>query len=324
MELSLGGAILLKPAVISFGLTQEELNSLSAEDQLYIVKLEKIDYSLGWVLNSICNLTGGRIGNFDEANANGLPFPGVSKGGTYLFLKALAPVGYIKGNVTLEGVQTNDALISLNPETSTSSHLIKSFSGVQGAVFQKSPLVVEDTYIQLAFTGTIGLTAKNLSTNDTGTGAVEIDNKGVIVTLDINITKSGPQILGVTPADNAEGVPLNSTISFVFSKTIKASTFNSQTVLVSGGTGTVAGTLRLSADGKQGESKPGAEFPSGTEIGATVTTDLKDITGNPMRMSYTARFHTLDTEAPEADLDKIQLHIPENGISNITGAAGSV
>ncbi|MCP4157179.1 MAG: hypothetical protein GY757_56230, partial [bacterium] len=156
VELSLGGAILVKPAVISFGLTQEELNSLSAEDQLYIVKLEKIDYSLGWVLNSICNVTGGRIGNFDDANANGLPFPGVNKGGTYLFLKALAPVGYIKGDITLEGTQVSEALISVDPEVSSSSHLIKSFSGVQGAPVtdgyynppgggQKSPLVVEDS-----------------------------------------------------------------------------------------------------------------------------------------------------------------------------------
>ncbi|MCP4490431.1 MAG: hypothetical protein GY820_24390, partial [Gammaproteobacteria bacterium] len=202
VELSLGGALLLKPAVISFGLTQEELNSLSAEDQLYIVKLEKINYSLEWVLTDICKVENSRIGSFAGSNPNpgSLFFQGVDQGGTYLFIKALSDIGYLTGDITLEGTKVTEATIALNPETSNSSHLIKSFTGGPGGqFFKRAPLVAEGKYLQLAFTGTAGLIAKNLATNDTGTGSVEIDNKGDIVTLDINITKSGPQILGACP-----------------------------------------------------------------------------------------------------------------------------
>ncbi|MHC4397532.1 MAG: Ig-like domain-containing protein, partial [Planctomycetota bacterium] len=319
LDLSLGGAQLLKPGIISLPLTQEQLNSIPADAQLLVVKLEKIDVDLCWVLTSQGIVDSGRIKSWIDIS-NGLPFTGVKQGGTYLFLQALSPMGFITGTVTKESNPVSGAVVSI---TSANNQDIKAISA--------------GTYVQAGFLGDLELTARDLAARDEGSGSVVIENKGDIVTLNLNILKTGPQVLSITPESNATGVPLNSKITFIFSEPINAATFNEQTVyikynekLLQGVQGdgflekSPPGIFKLSSDGKQGEFVPHEDFPSDTSINITVTTNLKDLQGNSLSAVFSSSFRTLDLVPPVADLSKITVYMPENGASSIIGEAGSV
>jgi hypothetical protein len=311
LDLSLGGARLLKPASISLLLTQEQLNSIPQDAQLFVVKLEKIDVELSWVLQCQGIVEASRIKSFIDTGSSP-PFTGVKQGGTYLFLQALSPMGFITGTVTKESNPITGAVVSVTNQE------IKAISS--------------GTYVQIGFLGNLELTAKDLAARDEGSGSTAIENMGDIVTLNLIILKTGPQVLSITPENNAEGVPLNSKITFIFSEPVNAATFNEQTVYITSSSFLRAksqelranGLFKLSSDGKQGEFIPHEDFPSDSTINITVTTNLQDLQSNPMSAVFSSSFRTLDLVPPEADLSKITVHMPENGTSSIVGEAGSV
>ncbi|MHC4397786.1 MAG: Ig-like domain-containing protein, partial [Planctomycetota bacterium] len=323
LDLSLGGAQLVKPGIISLPLTQEQLSSIPADAQLLVVKLEKIDVDLCWVLTSQGIVDSGRIKSWIDIS-NGLPFTGVKQGGTYLFLQALSPLGFITGTVTKESQPVSGAVVSV--------------------IDQDIKAISAGTYVQAGFLGDLELTARDLAARDEGSGSVVIENKGDILTLNLVILKTGPQVLSITPENNATGVPLNSKITFIFSEPINAATFNEQTVyikynenllqnnekLLRGVEGggflekSPPGLYKLSTDGKQGEFVPHEDFPSDTSINITVTTNLKDLQGNSLSAVFSSSFRTLDLVPPGADPAKITVYMPENGASSIIGEAGSV
>ncbi len=302
IDLSLGGALLLKPAKLSLALTQQDID-LVGEAQLLLVRLEKTGYRLDWVLTGRVALEASAAVSVTEA-AGGLPFNGVVRGGSYLFLKALAPVGFISGNVNANGQPLAGALVSAE------QHQLKSVS--------------HHRYVQLGFEGSNQLTALNLETNDSAVGTAAIQNPGETVTLDLDILPTGPEITALTPEHGAVEIPLDTVVTFIFSEPVDASTFNPQTVFFAAGAAAVPGVLKLGFDGKQGEFVPNAPLPPDSDIDITVTAGLKDIHGSPMAQVFTARFHTVDILPPETDYSKIFLHMPVDGTAAATGAAGAV
>ncbi len=297
LELSLGGATFLKSAAISMALTQAQLENIPQDAQLYIVRLEKVDYQICWILKSQGIVENSRVKSFADISA-GLPFPGIKEGGTYLFLRALAPVGYATGLVN-QGTQPLAGAV-----VSADNHDIKAISTSSGA---------SANYVLIGFTGTVQFSAKNLSSLDEGTGTAEIQAGGEIISLNLNILKNGPQVSGITPENNALGVPLNSKITFIFSKAIKATTFNEQTVYIYKGPERVGGLFKLSTDGKLGEFIPHQDLASDSIINITINTNLQDLQGNPMAGVFTSSFATVDVIPPTFDPSGLTVCMPENG-----------
>ena len=299
VDLSLGGARLYIPAELSLSLS----NPVDAGDSVIVAaKLCKIEGSLKWYLSSLCIIEDNKVKTIVSGD---LPFKGVNEGGSYIFIKTENPAGFIKGIVSFTDTALSGA------DLSVSGHDVKSLSLSNGS------------YVEIADVSSFNIEAKDRYTGYKRILSTTIPGPGEIISLDLNIEKTGPVILGITPENEESGVPEGSIISFIFSEKIKGSTFNQTTVYIKSGVDTISGTFTLADDGKQGVFTPDGNLPSGKKIDITITTGLMDINGTPMGSVFYSSFFTKDSTPPEVDNSKIKIVIPENGVSKVWGAAGS-
>jgi len=305
VELSLGGYSLEKQATVSLPLTQDVIDSLGSDPQLIASKLQKIDEDYSWLIVQTSKIDTSKVITHSSTEAF-LPLPGVTQGGTYVFLAALYPVGYMQGTVSDQGQALKNALLTVD------NHTLRSFSQATGS------------YGQLSFLGSFEITALNRVSKDQGSSSETISSEGEIKTLDITISPVGPEIISITPADGAVDVPLETKVEVLFSEPIKASTFHSDSFYLGHGTTKAEGVYKLSSDGRRGEFTPSSALPSDTEIAVALTTGIQDLASNPMASVFSSTFHTKDVVPPETDPDLITVVIPENGYSKIIGQAGSV
>jgi ice-binding like protein/Big-like domain-containing protein len=91
---------------------------------------------------------------------------------------------------------------------------------------------------------------------------------------------SAPQIISTAPANASVGVPVNSKITAVFSKTLDASTVTASNFTVAAGFATVAGNLTYS--GTTATFTPSSSLTAGTTYTVTVTGALADLAGNAL------------------------------------------
>ena len=224
--------------------------------------------------------------------------------GTYLFLKAVNPLGYVTGELS-GGSGSGDAVVTV------SGHPLVSPSwGGQ--------------YTQAGFLGSVAVTAHLVASGEEGSGSGTIGSKGEVVHVDLSLSPQGPAVVSVSPDNGAQAVPARGTISIGFSKAIFGGTFNGSSVYVKAGTESIAGRFELSGDGQIGSFTPNQDFPSSSRIDVTVTGDVKDISGNSLSPLYQWHFYVKDTTPPEADYAKIKVVMPENGEAAVEIAAGAV
>lgn len=98
-----------------------------------------------------------------------------------------------------------------------------------------------------------------------------------------------PLVLTTDPVNLAVGVPLDKTITVTFNTEMKPSTINA-TSLVLYGTDTIAGTITYS--GTTASFKPLFNLSPFTTYTGTVTTAVKDTTGNALQQKYVWTFNT--------------------------------
>jgi hypothetical protein len=87
-----------------------------------------------------------------------------------------------------------------------------------------------------------------------------------------------PTILEITPGNNSVGVVVSTTVSVIFSELMNASSFDSGTLLLTGPSGSVPGTVSLS--GATASLTPSSPLAFNTLYTARVTTDAEDLAGN--------------------------------------------
>jgi hypothetical protein len=103
------------------------------------------------------------------------------------------------------------------------------------------------------------------------------------------------------PAANATGVALNSAVTATFNSAMNPATITTSTFIVSSAGGQLSGTVTLS--GRTATFTPAASLPANTQFTATITSDVRDLTGNSLQSSYNWRFSTgsaVDTTPPAA------------------------
>lgn len=110
-------------------------------------------------------------------------------------------------------------------------------------------------------------------------------------------TTLSPTVLSRFPDNGAFNVPLDTTISVVFSVAMDPSTVDTKTFTVAAGNNlkSVKGEVSLSADGKTATFTPTEGLAPDTQYLVTVTTGVKDLTlaGNPMKESQVWVFVTV-------------------------------
>lgn len=106
------------------------------------------------------------------------------------------------------------------------------------------------------------------------------------------VSLSAPAVEAVTPADNANGVALNSNIVVTFSKAMDQSTIAN--LEVSDGSVNVPVNTALSQDGLTVTVDPIADFANSTTYTVTLKTAIKDTFGNGLPADFSWSFTTAD------------------------------
>lgn len=106
-----------------------------------------------------------------------------------------------------------------------------------------------------------------------------------------------PTVTAVSPANNAIGIPVNSSITATFSEPMKASTINTTNFTVKNPSNVpIAGTVSYA--GNTATFTPESNLVVDSAYTATVTTGVQDLAGNGLAANYTWSFKTVDTVPP--------------------------
>ena len=104
-----------------------------------------------------------------------------------------------------------------------------------------------------------------------------------------------PAVADVSPANDATGVVVSTTVRVTFSELMEPSSFDAGTLVLAGPSGAVAGTVSLS--GAIASFTPSAPLAFNTLYTARVTTDAEDLAGNHLPSEFAFHF----TTAPPPD-----------------------
>ena len=128
-----------------------------------------------------------------------------------------------------------------------------------------------------------------------------------------------PQIVSTTPIGGAANVALDSAIRIVFSEPIRTADLSN--IEVRAGSGVVACSRNLSADGRTVTLTPSALLVQSSALQVTVPATLGDLAGNTFGASWAFSFRTIDTQAPAAPvLDAVPSRTNQVAL-RVTGAA---
>lgn len=156
------------------------------------------------------------------------------------------------------------------------------------------------------FTPTSALTSSTVYTVTITTGVEDAAGNAIIqdyvwtFTTGIATDTTPPTVSSTAPIDGATDISTTSTVSAIFSEAIDPATLDTSTFYVRYGAygAFFAGTVSY-ADTTATFMPVGLPYDS--NLTATVTTDVKDLAGNPMASDYTWSFTTAD--APQAAVD---------------------
>ncbi len=106
-----------------------------------------------------------------------------------------------------------------------------------------------------------------------------------------------PTLVMTTPASNATGVAVNSTVVARFDEAVANATTTTFTLM--NGATAIPGTVTTSAVNKTATFTPTSQLPASTVLTATLTTGITDVAGNPLAAPATWTFTTgADMVAP--------------------------
>jgi len=131
-----------------------------------------------------------------------------------------------------------------------------------------SPLLANTTY-----SGSLKTTIKDLKGN-----SLQVDFDWTFS------TGSPPSVTTTDPANNATAVLLNKTVTATFNKPVDPLTVTATTFTLMQGVTPIAGVVSYS--GSTATFTPATTFTPNTTYTGTLTTSVKDLTGNPMQADY--------------------------------------
>ena len=117
---------------------------------------------------------------------------------------------------------------------------------------------------------------------------------GHLAWVGLPVDKTKPTVKSVSPAAGARGVSTRANVLATFSERMKSSTINKATVKLvrKGTTKAVPAVVSYSASARRAQLDPKGILARGTTYTATVTTDAKDLAGNPLASTKSWSFKT--------------------------------
>ena len=102
-----------------------------------------------------------------------------------------------------------------------------------------------------------------------------------------------PLITRVLPAESPGNIGVGTRVTVQFSEAMDTSTITGNTFTVASGATVISGTFSFSADGKMATFTPSAPLASDSVITVTLTTGIKDLSGNAMAANKEWTFQTV-------------------------------
>jgi hypothetical protein len=113
-----------------------------------------------------------------------------------------------------------------------------------------------------------------------------------------------PTVSATVPEPNQTSVPINSRVTASFSEAMDPLTITASNFTLACPTGTaITGTVDYVVNGNVAIFTPSANLPLGTACRATISTGVRDVTGNAMSAPFTWTFNTIAAATPAAALD---------------------
>jgi hypothetical protein len=279
-----------------------------ADSQILIARITDIGTTSRLVLVALGRLTGDRIESSTALGSNPVALEGPRVEGRYLFLRPASPVGFASGLVrAVNGDPFTGALVSADT--------LPLFALSRGG----------GEYVAAASVGAVSLLAQDLTRNDTGSAQGTIAAAGAVLPIDLRLSAQTPQVLTISPTDQAENVPLSNPIVVTFSEPLNPNTVTPASVVLAGPDGTpVSGTLALSGNNSVVTFRPASALPADTAFTVTVAATIADLSGYTLPQAVTSRFSSLDITAPPLPpAGTIAASIPANGTTTVTGTQGT-
>ncbi|HYX34218.1 MAG TPA: ice-binding family protein [Oligoflexus sp.] len=189
--------------------------------------------------------------------------------------------------------------IAMSPTTLTAATFI--VSGPDAAPLPGT-VAYEEASKTTVFTPTNNFSANTLYKATLTTGVKDLEGHALpsdhVWTFTSGSTSDGtaPSIHSTLPIAGAVGVAINGPISVVFDEEMDPTTLNANTFSLKGtGSAAIAGTVTYTAT--KITFTPTANLSSNTLFTGTVTTGVKDLSGNPLANAYTLSFTTGSTAA---------------------------
>lgn len=280
-DVSFSGAVLLLPA------TLDGPASLPANPQLVLARLVQVGLSSYWVVEGTANYDGNRI----TTVAGPASAPGIRNGGIYGIFHAQVPIGFLTGLIT-------------NPQSNPAGPgiIISSSANPLRALTSAASL-----YTLAVDVGSATGTANNTVSGDSGSAPYNVGSAGEIVTVNIQIVTTPPQIISITPTNGATNVPQNTTVRVTFSESVLASSVNSSSLFLQN----VSATILLTSNNTIAILTPTTQLAPNTQYTLTVTNAIKDLTGNALSNPASNHvFTTVDNTPPDSEGD-FKLFLPE-------------
>ena len=323
VRVSLSGRTLARAATLSVPLPAATPEDPPAEARLLLAQLvpqpadgrgafARLSARAAWA-------AGSRAVAAPEAVDSALPLEGLVEEGTYLLLRARAPLGFATGFVRI-GNGNGLALARVAAPMLGTADLSRPGGRYAIPVPAGADRDVVAAHPQL---------------DEKATARIAVLSPSAVVALDLLVRPVGPRVRSVEPGDRSSGQSIGAPLLVRFSEPIDpASVVPGLLVaelLAENGAATgalVNGRLELEADGATLVFKPTHPLPPGRRIRGRLGSGVRDVGGTPYEgeLPYLWSFETAEqvNSGGQIDLAKIRLLLPENGTARVVGAAGAI
>jgi len=206
----------------------------------------------------------------------------INSSGVYCFLQAVAPIGYVAGQIT-DAAAAAFAAIQISAQSATLSDL----TGVSGQ------------YLLALAAGVQTVTALDPVRGDAASGTVAI-TANTKSTFNLNVRTIPPRISGITPANGAINVQPTVPVVITFSKPMDKNSINSTTLKLTNSTNSepVPGVLTFNGDTTAVTFYPSDAFTQEATYNVTISATVKDLQGYQLGQDVASVFVVRRTTPP--------------------------
>ena len=245
-----------------------------------------------------------------QTAAGTLTLEGVVSAGSYLFLRAQQPVGFVTGRIVGGDGTTPQTLALVTTEASPFADLSSSIGGyvVAAGVAPAVNVHVLDTVSRNAAAGSVALPGRD-----------------TVAVLNLGLAIVAPLVTSTNPAANATNVPLDASIAVDFSEAIDPASISDANAQLQIAGAPVAVLRTLSADGRRLTIRPQLSLQGKSVYTLALTSGIRDLTGNGLLPFPPLSFTTFDpTKPPQPPPGQIVAQLPdEDGFLAVVGTAGT-